>query len=416
MPVSAFVVAATVTLVAASPQDWSHSWSTALESQFIDYGYQTLTQQKAQFVATHYQIASFEKCTGPGPTEPNVWATAAQIKALNPSFKAMFYWDVDQTALSCYDAYNVFMANPSWWLRDDNGRVVNSSSGQPIMDYTNPAARDWWVSVPLNGTGSPASHLIDGVLADGAGRSVAGSGCYTPSSTISPARCDALVAGKSTMVQQLQTLFSGVNGGVVLGNGLSFYPSPPDHNFYIVNDSRGVMAEHFAVFEDVLPDGSLNVSLVAEYIDTVAQAAALGKVVVVGTWPGQLVTPFTGDGYPSWPNNSQPVDNAGWQAALLAKHTFALAGFLTMATETVYMQYEAWYNGLVQGAIPCPEQPSACSAPPAAEWYPALLKPLGSPLGPAVRNGSVWTRAFEHAVSVLNVADPDASSVTFTAL
>jgi hypothetical protein len=139
MPVSAFVVAATVTLVVASPQDWSHSWSTALESQFIDYGYQTLTQQKAQFVATHYQIASFEKCTGPGPTEPNVWATAAQIKALNPSLKAMFYWDVDQTALSCYDAYNVFMANPSWWLRDDNGHVVNSSSGQPIMDYTNPA-------------------------------------------------------------------------------------------------------------------------------------------------------------------------------------------------------------------------------------------------------------------------------------
>jgi hypothetical protein len=144
------------------------------------------------------------------------------------------------------------------------------------------------------------------------------------------------------MVQELQALFNATNGGAVLGNGLAFYPFPPDHNFYVTADSKGVMAEHFAVFEDVLPDGSLNVSLVAEYIDTVGAAASAGKIVVLGTWPGQLVTPFTSDGFPSWPNNSQPQDNAGWRAALLAKHTFALAGFLTMATETVYMQYEVW--------------------------------------------------------------------------
>jgi len=49
--------------------------------------------------------------------------------------------------------------------------------------------------------------------------------------------------------------------------------------------------------------------------------------------------------WPSWPNASQPTDLAGWKAALLAKHTFALAGFLVMATETVYMQYEVRSGG-----------------------------------------------------------------------
>lgn len=44
--------------------------------------------------------------------------------------------------------------------------------------------------------------------------------------------------------------------------------------------------------------------------------------------------------WPSWPGNTQPTTLEGWKAALLAKHTFALAGFLIMAGDRVYMQYE----------------------------------------------------------------------------
>jgi hypothetical protein len=134
---SLIIAGALASAVAVAPQNWAHSWDTALQSQFIDFGYTVLTDEQAAFVATHYQIASFEKCTGPGPTEPDVWSDAARIKAINPSFKAMFYWDVDQGALSCYNAHAEFMANPSWWLRDDHGHVVNGSTNQPVMDYTN---------------------------------------------------------------------------------------------------------------------------------------------------------------------------------------------------------------------------------------------------------------------------------------
>ena len=52
-------------------------------------------------------------------------------------------------------------------------------------------------------------------------------------------------------VAELQGLFNSTNGGVVLQNGLDFYPppsSPADHNLYTLPDARGILAEHFAVF------------------------------------------------------------------------------------------------------------------------------------------------------------------------
>jgi hypothetical protein len=52
-------------------------------------------------------------------------------------------------------------------------------------------------------------------------------------------------------VSELQALFNATNGGVVLQNGLAFYPppaSPPDHNLYTLPDARGVLVEHFSVF------------------------------------------------------------------------------------------------------------------------------------------------------------------------
>ena len=92
------------------------------------------------------------------------------------------------------------------------------------------------------------------------------------------------------------------------------------------------MAEHFAVFESLMPDGSLNVTRVVDFLGHVSAAAAAGKMVVIATWPGPLTTPFTGPlGLPSWPGGDQPLNNSGWRAALLAKRAFALAGYLTVA-------------------------------------------------------------------------------------
>jgi hypothetical protein len=308
-------------LYVSSSFSWKHDWSTALSSQFADYGYSTLTDSQAQFVANHYSIVSLEKCTGPGPTEKNVWATAAQLKAIKPSMIVMFYWAVDQQGLECYDAYTDYMKQPNFWLRDDNGNYINNSAGVPLLDTTVSEARDWWVSIPLGGSTSPKANLIDGVLADGVG-----SRCPPD---LGSQRCLLYTNGKSTMIKQLQALLDSVNNGTVIGNGIDMYANLPsgDNNFYTLKDMNGIMGEHFAVFESVLPNGNLNTSLVAEFLDLVTAAAELNKTVVIGTWPGLYITPFNQDGWPSWPNQQQPNTTDGWRAALLLKHTFALAGF-----------------------------------------------------------------------------------------
>ena len=167
----------------------------------------------------------------------------------------------------------------------------------------------------------------------------------------------------------------------------------------------------------MLADGSLNVSLVAKAIKTIQAGAALGKVVVVGLWPGPLVR-FGPDGNPLWPEGSgaTPRTPAEWRAALLSRHAFAIAFFLTVAEPLVYMQYMLWYNGFSQGALPCDDQPGTCCAPNSDSWYPDLYKPLGAPLGPAKREGNVWTRAFAHATSTLDLDNPGASGVAFSHL
>jgi len=392
-------------VVATALGAWTHDWTTAASAQFADFGYVALTPAQSAFAAASYTIVSLEKCTGPGPTEANIYATAARIKAANAKTRVLFYWATDQQGIWCYAASAALLANPSWWLRDDAGRVINVTQGAssvPRIDYTVAAARDWWASVPLAGAGAAA--LIDGVLADGTG-----SRCPAPG--ISAARCAALVAGKSAMVRQLQAALDAANGGSVLGNGLDLYDGgPADHNLYTLADMDGIMGEHYAVFESVRANGTLDVDRVALFISLVGEAAAKKKLVVVATWPGLYMTPFAADGWPSWPNASQPTTTVGWQAALLAKHAFALAAYLTVAEETVFMQYEGWYSS-AQGAIACPEAPQSCAAPP--NWYPDLQRPLGAPAGPAVRAGKTWTRRFAHATSTLNLDQPDASGVAF---
>ena len=401
-------------------EGWTHGWDTALASQFIDFGYQPLSQAQAIDVASHYGIVSLEKCSGGADktgTEAAIWASAALLKAAKPSIKVMFYLATDLGGLQCYRALETYRAHPEWWLRDDAGALVNNSKdssgdGIPLPDYTVPAARAWWASIPLNGTtgggGGGVAALIDGVLADGTGDP-----CLRLGADISPARCAALAAGKAAMVEEMQGIFTAANGGVVMQNGVDMYPGNEQNNLPWLAHSNGFQAEHFAVFESVLPSGKLNVTRVEEFFDVIAAAAATGKLVVVSTWPGLCTTPFTPQGYPSWPNNTQPTSNDGWRAALLAKHTFALAGFLIMAEENVWMAYEGWYNGFTQGAVSCPDAPSTCAAP--SPWYPDLGAPLGPPQGRAsrVKGTNLWTRAFAHANVTLNLDDPDASFINW---
>lgn len=393
------------TVLSKSP---THGWNTALEGQFIDFGYSCpsndkgkcvgntpFTPERAKAVAEIYPIVSIEKCAGPNDnTEEAIWESAKLLKSFNPNVLVYFYLNSNMDGFACYAMYDYYLSQTQWHLKNDTGGIVHNAQGVPLLDYANTEATDWWANIPLNGT--MYSDIIDGVLADISG---------PPKVTgIAEPRYSALVAGKAAMITNLQAKFKATNDGAVLQNVLTFYEN--DHHEDWLQYSDGAMAEHFAVFESADPQtGKLNATRVTEYLDTVTYAASLGKFVVMATWPGVYTDVM------KWANDTQPTTIAGWKEALVQKHTFALAGYLTVAEPTVYMQYEMWYEGFAGGAVPCPTDPASCPAP--DPWYPDLYKPLGAPLGPATRVGNVFTRKFEHATSTLNLDDPDASTVVY---
>lgn len=118
--------------------------------------------------------------------------------------------------------------------------------------------------------------------------------------------------------------------------------------------------------------------------------------------PPPPVYPYEGLAFPTTPRDAQAVSKA-----LLHE---ALAPYLVAATGRTWFSY-AWFYSTQSGWAPCPENPGACLAP--DEWYPDLKRPIGRPLGPAVKAGATYTRRFEHATAFIDLTDRRKSRVTW---
>ncbi len=108
----------------------------------------------------------------------------------------------------------------------------------------------------------------------------------------------------------LQDAFTAANGGMVIGNGIVEYAGFINHDMgdlpYMGGEccdalklnrlvtalitSSGIMAEHFAVFEAVLSNGSFNASLIDNNMQLITEAANMNKTVVIALWPGPCIT------------------------------------------------------------------------------------------------------------------------------
>jgi hypothetical protein len=174
-------------------------------------------------------------------------------------------------------------------------------------------------------------------------------------------------------------------------------------------------------------DGTLNVTKMVGMFEAILKQAAAGKTVLIrgvpgpidtfgytvnltaaggwGNWPKQMTVPAWPPAFrPEW----QPKTVYDLQEASREMLQSQLAMYLVVAAPTVWWAYGWWYDQQ-SGWAPCPDNPGGCAVPP--DWYPELSKPLGKPLGSAVRNGPVWVRHFEHAIATANLADQSKSSV-----
>jgi hypothetical protein len=189
LPLLGALLVALATAEAILADKWAHGWDTAGAAM---WGYggiirDWLTPEQIAFVAKTYPVVVLSYCPGTnGTTAGGVEGNARALKQQNPAIKVLLYFNVEQWP--CYvptdPAYSTFLAHPEWWLKDDNGNVVQPQR----IDPTNEAAADYWMSVPL-GQSPDATQVIDGVLADGGATS-------EPLANVSDARQVEIVAAK----------------------------------------------------------------------------------------------------------------------------------------------------------------------------------------------------------------------------
>ena len=396
---------------------WTHTFDTVSSMLWADFagaGYSiTLTDEQIDFVANTYSIISLEKCfamTNYSTTELGVIETARRIKAVNPSVKVIMYYNLIIDFADCYAAGNIFLAHPSWWLKDDNGNPYGGNTVRQYHDTTQTVVQDYYTNSIMTPASWPnASGLLDGVFADGSGG--------TSLANMSSTRLQQVVDSMHQMLNQTNIAIKTVMGpnAQVIGNGLGLYPNnPPDHGMSSLPFMDGVVWEHFLAFEMLDPkNGSLIPSLFDEMVTLLTNVSSMNKTILVKAWPGPMTTPIEPLG-PQYPNGSAPTTYEGRAEAATNGLTPSLAGFLLIVQPNVWLSYSTWYTA-PDGYYVCPV--GECSTP--SNWFPDFNRSLGNPLSnvqrlsPNVGSGWVYTRQFQYATIYFDAVDWTNATITW---
>ena len=274
---------------------WAHDWATPSSSL---WGYGAMngglySDAEVAFIATTYKVVVISACLGSLniSVADAIRSVAVRIKAQNANVKVLQYFNTQQWA--CYNKdidrdYKVFLANPQWWLRDDNGIPV-LHSGSPGYDWQNPDAVGHWLQMSI--------ESIDGFLLDGAA-------VYQTETNISSNRTEALKLAKWGAVGQMQ---KRLGDGLCLANGMVGGPIDPfvkdPFNLGVLEFTNGVENERGTpAFEYVdSSTGAFRLDAIAANLAAVDGASNGTKAVFMNYWAGPI-TGFSRYGNTSgWP-------------------------------------------------------------------------------------------------------------------
>ncbi len=322
------------------------------------------TEQEAQFLATHFPIVTIEKTQSmrtPAKGERAIYRAARLIKRFNPKTKVLFYWN-GFLAYPMYDAHKTFIQHPEWALNDRQGKPVLIRKRVPAYDLSNRDVRTWWADVARKAT---ADSSCDGVFVDALpkigmladqNRRVWGSEKYD---SVEAGLHGMLAATRQQIGPDKLLIYNGLRGNL---------EKWPDGGARYLRFADGAMVEHFGWHSGRDSEGRIKPSQMEADIKLIREAGLAGKIVIVKGWPNLNALPKT--------------SNHETKARLARESlTFPLAAFLIAAEEHAYFAYSWGYHD-TDGWL---------------EWYPEFDRPLGSPKGPARREGWEYRREFEHA-------------------
>lgn len=321
-------------------------------------------------------VVVFEKENGfrdAGSVEEGILRAARAVKAGNPKTVTLFYWNA-VINYGNYRANEAFTKNLEQWALKRDGKPFLFKNRYSIYNLIDPGFQDWWIATAKGMASDPA---IDGIMIDAI--------CKTNTEDDGNRTLYPDKAYGRAYFQTATRLQSEIGNKLLIGNAIRV--NAPQHNLQHLKYLDGSYVERWAApmggrgFEDYVAEGMKDMS----------QALSEGKLILFNASPEVLrdITRF-------------PSPDAGYseKEAWMKQHIgFPLAVFLMIAEEGAYFH---WGSG-----------PNALPGRNMDVWrndiYPELSRPLGKPLGPAIRKGDIFKRSFEHLDVSLDLKKREAS-------
>ncbi|MFC1765938.1 putative glycoside hydrolase [Planctomycetota bacterium] len=307
------------------------------------------TDAEVNSMAHSYALIVFEKANKAGfdTIEQGILDTATRIRAVDPNTKNIFYFN----SWIHYTGYgaDVEYAEHAWdWSNhtvDTNGHEVIDwfKDRYYTHNYAVPEMRDWWVRTTVN---MASESVIDGVFVDKV--------------TQSPPSMIVNDEPASDFTRMQLALREGLPAGkLMLGNTLRNERANGNRAHLEIQD--GSYMERWHMPNRNSQPAQSEADAVAVSLQLMREALSKGKIILFKT---------------SGPESS-PKDFA-------AAVDYPLALYLIVAEPNAYFAYQA----------------SVDARQASWKWDPsditAFNRPLGPPLGDPVRNGTVYTRSYEH--------------------
>ncbi len=329
------------------------------------------TEEELKYLAS-FPIVTLEKITGSktyGSSEKGSLAAARAIKEVNPDTKVLYYRNV-MCNYSTYEVNAGLDTIPGAFLVDSsNGNTKLHRNVREVYDLSNPKLRLWWVDHCVEMAGYPE---IDGIFLDG---NIKALEPVFLGKEIGLEKKQEVAEGYDLMMKDMRTRMGSEE--LMLANLIRARLNNSGLDYMQYMD--GSYLEAFEAAANGIP----RQEYIAKGIDAVQKAAREGKIICMSMGLG-----LSAHGENKIDDSRQKVK---WGPETLERLDYSLAIFLICAEKYSYFLAHDGY---------------AVDGNSSAVWlkrFPQYDRPLGPPKGPAVKEGYVYTREYEHASVYLDI-------------
>ena len=305
-----------------------------------------MTPEQYDFIAEHFSFVTMSAGRVRDNVELVLTEACAELKKRNPEMTVLFYWASD-------GSHPPFTASQASFPEGGTLEVARKRPGgrtSDVFDRSSADVRAWWASVAAQAVNE---YGFDGIFADGT-HAVSARSLNGP---ISDSRLYSVNQGMHAMLAETQVAMGGDK--LIIFNALH-----GDDGYEYMPVTDGAMIDRFDR-DDVQTKETM-----AADLESMRQAGRDGKIICFKAWPDFNM------------RNKEIMKRPYDELAELAGEqiTFPLASFLVAAGPNCYFQYTWGWLANTGTLVPFPE----------------FDKPIGEPMGEAIRDGWTYRREFEN--------------------